>query len=178
MPFGLAAKKVLLVVAPDQFRDEELIEPRKALEAQGASVAVASTQAGPAVGMMGARVNADLAVSDARAADFDAVVVVGGMGSPAHLWEHAPLHSLLREVATAGGVIGAICLSGAVLAKAGLLRGKHATCWSSPEAVAAMNEGGALYEKARVVVDGRIVTADGPPSSREFGEALVRVLSE
>jgi protease I len=127
--------------------------------------------------MMGGRADATLAVSDARAADYDAVAVVGGMGSPAHLWDHAPLHALLREVAVAGGVVGAICLSGAVLARAGLLRGKHATCWPSPEAIAALKEGGAAYEKARVVVDGRVVTADGPPSARDFGEALARVLA-
>ena len=178
MPFPLAAKNILLVVAPSQFRDEEYTSPRRVFEDRGATVRVASTQRGPAMGMLGERVDPDLLVKDARATDWDAVVVVGGSGSPDYLWDHAPLLALLRERADAGRVVAGICLSGAVLARAGVLEGKRATCWPAPEAVAALGEGGASYEKARVVVDGRVVTADGPASAREFGEAVVRVLLE
>ena len=167
-----------VIVAPDPFRDEELAEPRKVFEDQGATVSLASTRPGTASGMLGARVKPDLLVAEAKAADYDAVVVVGGMGSPEHLWDHPSLHELLRQAAADGKVLGAICLSGAVLGKAGVAQGKHVTCWSSPEAIAALKDGGALYEKARVVVDGRVVTADGPTSSREFGEAVARVLQE
>ena len=172
----LTGKKVLLVVAPDQFRDEELIEPRKALEEAGADVTVASTKEGTAKGMLGATVTPTLLVQDANAADWDGVVVVGGMGSPEHLWDCAPLHSLVQDRAAAGKIVGAICLSGAVLGKAGVAKGKKATCWPEPSAIAALEDGGAIYEKAGVIVDGNIVTGDGPPSAPEFGAALVRAL--
>lgn len=173
---SLANRKVLIVVAPDQFRDEEYAEPRKALEAAGAKTVVASTRPGTARGMLGARVEPSILVKDARPADYDGVVVVGGMGSPEFLWDHAPLHALLRDRAAAGKVVAAICLSGAVLGKAGVAKGRRATCWPDDAAIEALRAGGATYEKAGVVVDGRLVTADGPSSARKFGEAVVRAL--
>lgn len=175
---SLCTKKVLFVVAPDQFRDEELAEPKKILEAAGAEITVASTKAGTASGMLGAKVVPDLLVQDAHSADYDAIVVVGGMGSPQHLWNHAPLHALLKEASEAGKVIGTICLSGALLGKAGVAKGKRATCWPDENAVAALMEGGVTYEKGRVIVDGNIVTADGPPSARDFGETLAKALNK
>ena len=174
----LFGKRVLLVIAPEKFRDEEFAEPKRALEAAGARVTVASTRTGTAVGMLGAKVEVKGLVKDARPADFDAVVVVGGAGSPAHLWDHAPLHALLRDRAAAGKVVAAICLSGAVLGKAGVAKGKRATCWPDIAAIDALRAGGANYEKAGVVVDGDLITADGPPSAPEFARALVRALGE
>ena len=176
MSAPLASRKVLFVIAPSRFRDEELLEPKKVLEAAGARTAIASTTHGIAHGMLGATVMPQLLVKDAKAADYDAVVVVGGMGSPEHLWEHRPLHALLQDRAKAGKVVGAICLSGAVVGKAGIAKGKRATCWADPRAVAALEAGGATYEKSGVVVDGNLVTADGPESARRFGEALVKAL--
>ena len=176
MALPLANRRVLFVIAPSQFRDEELMEPKKAVEAAGARTAIASTKTGIATGMLGAKVMPSLTVKDAKAGDYDPVVVVGGMGSPEHLWTHAPLHALLRDRAAAGKVIGAICLSGAVLGKAGVAKGKRATCWPDERAVAALKAGGATYEKADVVTDGNLVTADGPPSAAKFGAALVKAL--
>ena len=173
----LCTKKVLFVVAPDQFRDEELSEPKKVLEAAGAEVTVASTRPGPAKGMLGGHVVPDLLVQDARSEDYDGIVVVGGMGSPEHLWNNTALHALLKQASESGKVIGTICLSGALLGKSGIAKGKRATCWPDENAVAALMEGGVTYEKGRVVVDGDIVTADGPPSARDFGETLVKVLN-
>lgn len=172
---SLSGRKVLLVIAPDQFRDEELVEPKKALEAAGARVSISSTKEGIARGMLGAKVMPHCLVKDAKE-EWDAVVVVGGMGSPKHLWDHRPLHLLLQDRAKAGKVVGAICLSGAVLAKAGVARGKRATCWPDRAAVAALEAGGALYEKSPVVTDGKVVTADGPESAAAFGRALVEAM--
>jgi protease I len=173
---SLAQKKVLLVVAPEQFRDEELLEPKRVLEAAGARTAIASTKEGIVTGMLGAKMRPAFRVKDARAADYDAVVVVGGTGSPQHLWNHAPLHALLRDRAAAGKVVAAICLSGAVLGKAGVVKGKRATCWPDPSAIAALTAGGAIYEKADVVTDGLVVTADGPASATKFGEAIAKAM--
>ncbi len=71
-------KKVLMVIAPDQFRDEEYLEPRRILEVRGCAVTVASTSIEPATGMLGAVVKPDTTIDKVKAADFDAVVFVGG----------------------------------------------------------------------------------------------------
>jgi protease I len=168
----LEGRRVLAVIAPEKFRDEELLDPRAVLEARGAAVVVASTKAGTARGMLGAKVTPETTIEQCRAADFDAVLVVGGMGSPAHLWEHAGLHALLRETVAAGRVASSICLSGAVLAKAGILRGRRATVYETDGSLEALKAGGAVYTASAVEVDGRIVTANGPHAAKDFGRAV------
>jgi protease I len=174
----LAGKSVLMVIAPEQFRDEELLEPRKIFLGEGAAVVVASSRAGQAKGMLGATFQPDMLLSDVDPADYDAVVVVGGMGSPAHLWGNAELHSVLTGMNADEKVISAICLSGAALAKAGVLGGHEATVWPAPEAIAALEAGGARYRKEHVVADGRFITADGPEAAGSFGEAIVVELAK
>jgi len=176
MPAPLHGRKVLFVIAPEQFRDEELFEPKKALEAAGARTSIASTKTAIAIGMLGGKVMPQMSLRDAHAADFDAVVVVGGAGAPRHLWDQAQLHGILRDAAKAGKVVAGICLSGAVLAKAGVLQGKRATCWPDPAALGALEKGGATYEKTGVVADGKCVTADGPTSAKAFGEAVAKAM--
>ena len=177
-PFALADKQVLFVVAPERFRDEEYAAPRKVLEDRGATVKVASTRGGTAVGMLGVTLQPDLLVNDAFGTDWDAVVVVGGAGSPAHLWNDRALLALLKDRSDRRKVVAGICLSAAALARAGVLGGRRATCWPSPEAIAALEQGGATHERAGVVEDGHLITADGPASAGAFGEAVARALLE
>jgi protease I len=173
----LSGKKVLMVIAPEQFRDEELAEPKAVLEKAGAAVTIASSRKGTATGMLGATANPTLLVQDARPRDYDAIVVVGGMGSPEHLWPDPNLHRLLTGVRDQGGVVGGICLSGAALARAGVLKGLEATVYSTPESLDEMKKGGAKYVKRDVVTTGKVVTAEGPHAARKFGEALVAALT-
>jgi protease I len=173
----LAGTKILMVIAPEQFRDEELLEPRAIFSEQGAEVVVASTRPGLSKGMLGASCMPDVLLKDVDSARFDAVVVVGGMGSPTHLWDCAELHELLKQMDKDDKIVSAICLSGAVLAKAGVLRERQATVWPMPESLAALEQGKARYLKLPVVCDGRTVTANGPEAASEFGLAVVRELA-
>lgn len=168
--------KVLLVVAPERFRDEEFLVPRAALAEAGARVAVASTRPGRARGMLGAEVAVDLLVSEANPADYDAVVVVGGFGSPTHLWGHEPLLELVKTMYGEGKVVAGICFSGAVLARAGVLAGKRATVFPAPHAMVELQRGGAHYVEEAVVRDGTVLTASGPEAAQAFAKALVRQL--
>src|SRR5262249_21786629 len=144
----------------------------------GADVIVASTRAGEAKGMLGAKVNVDLIVSNLRAEEYDAAIVVGGMGSPEHLWDDRALHTLLKNMNAQGKVVAAICLSGAVLAKAGILNGKQATVWPMPESLKALKDGKANYVKSPVIQDGRIITADGPEAAHSFALTIIKELSK
>ncbi len=167
------SKRILMVIPPDDFRDEELCVPRDIFKAEGWQVDTVSTKVCSASGMLGATEVITQSVTDIDPLSYDAVVVVGGMGSPAHLWNSTPLHNLLKAVDSNGRVISAICLSGAVLAKAGLLKGKRATVWEMPEAVEALTQNGAEYTGEAVSIDGRIVTANGPDAAEAFGKAVV-----
>ncbi len=175
---ALSGKTVLFVISQENFRDEELAHPREEVTAAGARTAVAAREKAPARGMLGAVADPDLRIRDAKAADYDAVVAVGGRGTPEHLWNDEDLHRLLREAKTAGKVVGGICLSGATLAIAGVLKGVEATCYATEASRKEMRNGGAIFVERPVVVSGRIVTANGPGAARDFGKALVAALSK
>ena len=165
------------MIAPERFRDAELLEPKLALERGGVAVTVASTRPGVAAGMLGARVPVDCTVRRADAADFDALVIAGGAGAPAHLWDCEPLLALVRAFHAAGKPVGAICLAGAVLARAGILRGRRATVHPAARARLELKRAGAVFVEQPVVVDGAIITASGPESAVAFGAALITQLT-
>lgn len=173
----MALTKILMVVAPEQYRDEELDVPSMAFRAQPDwQVVVASTRTGTATGMLGGSMPIDVTLDEASMNDYAAIVVVGGMGSPQYLWENATLHQLLQQAANEEKPIGAICLSGAVLGKAGVLKGRKATVWATDESVAAIRQGGGEYIEEPVVTDGTIVTACGPHAAEEFARRLVQLI--
>jgi len=174
-----AGKKVLLVIAPKDFRDEELLDTRRVLESAGAVVTVASRTTAESRGMFGARAKPDLALDRTRATDYDAVVFVGGSGSKTY-FDDPSAHALAREAAGAGRLVGAICIAPSILARAGLLRGRKATVWDDrgPSGPFAGNlrAGGATFTGEEVVRDGRFVTANGPKAAEKFGRMLVESL--
>jgi protease I len=174
----LAGTRILMVIAPDQFRDEELLEPKQLLTEAGATVQVASTKSAEAKGMLGALVTPDLVLADAKSADYQAVIVVGGMGSPDHLWNEPKLHQIVRDLHKDNKVVAAICLSGAVLANAGVLKGKRATVWPMYESLKALSDGNAQYIEQPVVQDGKLITANGPEAAHQFGETIIAELSK
>lgn len=171
----LDGRRVLLVLAPDGFADAELAEVRRALEARGALVEVAST-APTARGESGNEVAVDVTVAAADPGRYSAVAVLGGRGTPAHLWESGPLHALLRLARAGGAAVGGLALGAPVLARAGLLEGVHATAFGGLlRAKFELTRAGAFYLEGDVVSDRRIVTGAGARDAGPFGEALASV---
>lgn len=138
---------------------------------------VASTRPGTAVGMLGAKVAVDCTVQQVEPASYDALAIAGGAGSPAHLWDSEPVLGLVKEFHRAGKPVAAICLSGAVLARAGVLQGRRATVFPTERAILELKRGGATYVDEPVVEDGNILTASGPEAATAFGAALITHLS-
>jgi protease I len=170
-------KKVLMIIAPRGFRDEEFQEPKIILEKEGFKVVVASTVAGTAEGMFGLNVTPDTTVDKVNPTEFDAVAVVGGSGSPTYLWNNVQVQKIVQALHQKGGLVSAICLSPVVLAKAGLLKGKKATVFRTADSITELKKGGALISDAPVVVDEKIITGKGPEAAREFGRKIVEGLS-
>lgn len=175
-PRPLSGKNVLMVIAPSNFRDEELSLTRDLLEKKGARITVASTTRKAIKGMLGMKVRPDGLLKDSRAADYDAVVFVGGGGARA-LFENTDAHRLARNAWKHGKVLAAICIAPCILAKAGVLKGHNATVFPGRQFVLLLRQGGATYVRGKAVVeDGRLVTANGPNASARFGDAIVRAL--
>lgn len=160
---------VLMVIAPEMFRDEEYEHPREVFERRGATVVVASTQPGPSKGRFGLVAMADIALADAVPEEYDAVVFVGGAGAAVY-FDDPVAKDLAASAYRAGKVVGAICIAPTILAHAGLLEGKRVTSFPSQEDE--LRAAKVLYTGNPVQTDGRIVTANGPESAYGFGEAV------
>ena len=166
-------KKVLMVIASDQFRDEEYQKPRAILEKAGMRVIVASSSLKEATGMLGLKVKADLLLKDAKIEEYAAVVFVGGMGATEY-WDNPVAHALARSSYQAGKPTSAICLAPMTLANAGLLKGKKATIWK--DVVGDFKTKGVVYTGKPVERDGKLLTGSGPDAAEEFGKALAEAL--
>jgi protease I len=169
--------KVLIVIAPEKFRDEELAEPVAALTKAGIGYDIASTRRGTCTGMLGAKVTANLSLEDVDYKAYDGLMIIGGAGAPTHLWDDDMLQPLVRFFSDKMKVVGAICLAPVVLAKAGILKGKKATYSENPVAFREMKAGGAVLVNQPVVTDTRIVTANGPAASKEFAATFIKMLT-
>jgi protease I len=175
----LEGKKIAMIVAFRDFRDAEYFVPKEILEKAGAKVTTVSTKMGTAIGADGGDTQVNLLLEDLNPADFDAVVFIGGPGCLEHL-DNDNSYRVAKETVRQDKVLGAICISPVILAKAGVLQKKKATVWSSPmdkSPVRILKEGGAIYEDEEVVADGKIVTANGPDAAEKFGQALIDALA-
>ena len=169
----LKGKKVLIVIAATDFRDEEYFEPYNRLRQCGATVTVASSVKGQAVSVFGKIVATDRQIAECKAEDYDAVVFIGGPGA-AEFFTNATAHALARAAAEQGKVLAAICIAPVTLANAGVLKGKKSTVFPSFQSQLAAQ--GALVVSEDVIRDGRLLTASGPAVAREFAAALVKML--
>ena len=173
----LNGKTVLIVIPPTQFRDEEFLEPKKILEDEGARVVVASTAVRICRGMQGAAVESTVAIADAKAEDYDALVICGGSSVPSVFWNDKKLQDLAAAMSAAGKIVAAICLSTVVLARAKLLTGRDATVYFLPEAIEELKGAGARYVKEPLLVQNNIILAEGPPEAQRFGHAIRSALA-
>ncbi|AKB78525.1 ThiJ/PfpI family protein [Methanosarcina horonobensis HB-1 = JCM 15518] len=171
-------KKILLVIAQEQFRDEECFIPKKLFEATGAKVTVATESAKTAKGTLGGTIKPDIRISEVRIDDYDAIVISGGPGSRKYLWDNQHLRELVKEADSLKKVVSAICISPVVLARAGILKGKESTVFNSPDTVHELEEHGAVYQNRDVVVSGRVVTGRDPKSAEAFGKAVLKALKK
>jgi protease I len=167
-------KKAVMIIAEQQFKEEELLITKEVLEKAGIEVLVASTTLGLARGGEGKAFQPQLFVKDIIVNDFDAVIFVGGGGATQY-WKDPLAHKIAQDAYNSSKILGAICVAPVILAKAGLLKGKRATVWASDSGQLLV--AGAKYSGANVEKDGNIITAAGPFASREFGEELVKAIN-
>ena len=169
----LKGKRVLIVIAAADFRDEEYFEPYNRLGQCGATVTVASSVKGNAVSVFGKMVATDRQIAECKAENYDAIGCIGGPGA-AEFITNATAHALARAAAEQGKVLAAICIAPVTLANAGVLKGKKATVFPSFKSQLAAQ--GALVVSQDIVQDGKLLTASGPKVAREFASALVKML--
>lgn len=172
--------KVIFIIAKHGFRDEELLEPKKVLEGVH-EVHIASTSPGECVGKLGAKVHAGLSIQQAleHLAEWSAVIFIGGPGVQT-LFGDQVAHELARKAITTHSVqvLAAICWAPILLARAGVLDGKKITGWDDGMGTQhrELKKAGALLQPQHVVIDGKLITGDGPEHAKDFGKAILRIL--
>jgi len=172
-------KRRILIMATDGFEQSELEVPLEKLQEAGADVAVASLDSGTIKGWdkddWGNEVTVDLLIADARAEDFDALVLPGGQINPDLLRVEEKAVALIRDFASVGKPVAAICHAPWLLVEAGLAKGKRMTSYKSIRTDIA-NAGAEVVEE-EVVVDGNIITSRSPDDLPAFCAAIIEALA-
>jgi protease I len=177
-PIGVGSRgTVLLIIAPNDFNDDEYVLPRLAFEGAGYEVVVASKSTDMASGMFGTQVEPDIALADVDIADYEAVVFIGGGGANAY-WDDEQAHRVAQEAVQEAKVLGAICIAPVILARAGVLVDTEATVFDPENMCSELEAGEAVCTGEPVERDGLIVTGFGPEVAEEFALTVIQVVEE
>ena len=165
--------KVLVPLA-EGFEEIEAVAIVDLLRRAGIEVRTASLAGREVTGSHGITVMADAGLDAVDAADYDMIVLPGGMPGTTHLKSDPRVVRLLRQFAESGRYTAAICAAPSVLAHAGLLEGRRAT--SFPGFLNSDSAPGIRLSEDAVVVDGKVATSRGPGTAVPFALALIELL--
>lgn len=171
--------KIAMIIAKEDFRDEELFIPWNLFLLEGFEVKIVSAEKGKAIGEFGGVVDIDLSADKLKVEDYSAIVFIGGEGMAKNM-DNQDFWRIAQEAVKKNLILAAICIAPTVLAKSGVLDGRVATVWSNDrikEPIKILKENGAIYKNLPVVVDGRIITANGSKAARKFAEKIIMALS-
>jgi len=166
------------VLATDGFEQAELTKPVEGLRAEGAEVEVVSPKSGQIQGYnhqeKGDKSSVDRLLSEAKPADYDALVLPGGVINPDALRLVPEAIAFVRGFVQSGKPIAAICHGPWTLIDAGGVRGRRMTSW--PSLKADLTNAGAKWVDEQVVVDGPLITSRKPDDLPAFVAKIVEVL--
>lgn len=175
----LNGKRVAIVVTKG-FEEIELTDPREALDAAGAETVLISPEQGTVKSWTdknwGNDFPVDLPLSEARAGDFDALLLPGGVMSPDKLRMEKDAVQLVRDFATAKKPIASICHGPWLLAEADVVRGRKVT--SYPSLQTDLKNAGANWVDEEVVVDEGMVTSRNPGDLPAFNRKMLEEFAE
>ncbi len=179
MPSTLDGRRVAML-ATNGVEEVEYTEPRAALEKAGARVELVSPQDGEIQAVDGMdksrRYPVDRSIDDARAEDYDALVLPGGVANPDFLRVDPRAVAFVRSFVEAGKPIGAICHGPWTLIEAGAVRGRTVTSW--PSLRTDLTNAGAVWVDEPVRTDNGLVTSRKPDDLPAFCAKLVEEFAE
>lgn len=174
MKQNLQGMKVAILVA-EGFEQVELEQPRHALEEAGAETLIVSPAQGEVQGWHhfdeGDRFSVDVALAQARAADFDALLLPGGVANPDQLRIQPQAVQFVKDFFDAGKPVAVICHGPWTLIEAGVVRGRTITSW--PSLKTDLINAGATWVDQEVVADGGVVSSRKPADIPAFNRKMI-----
>lgn len=168
------------ILATDGFERAELLEPKLALEKAGAATFVVAPSENRIkawnVKEWGVDVPVDIPLKKAKAEDFHALLLPGGVMNPDHLRMNKNAVQFVKNFVDSGKPVAAICHGPWTLVEAGAVRGRTMTSW--PSLKTDLNNAGANWVDQEVVCDGKLVTSRKPDDIPAFDREMVRVFSK
>jgi protease I len=179
MKHELLNKRVALLAA-DGFEQVELTKPKEALEEAGANVSIVSPGANQIQGMhhaeKGDAFDVDIPLENADPAEFDALMIPGGLMNPDTLRSTPKALEFVRAFFRTGKPVAAICHAPWVLIDAGVVRGRRLTSW--PAIQTDVKNAGATWVDEEVVVDNGLVTSRKPDDIPAFNRKMIEEFAE
>ncbi|HTS20320.1 MAG TPA: type 1 glutamine amidotransferase domain-containing protein [Casimicrobiaceae bacterium] len=172
--------QTVAILATHGFEEDELLEPRKALEAAGARTVVIGPEQGKIRGWKAGNwadeVPVDVSLDDARAHDYSALMLPGGVLNPDRLRTDQRAVAFVRSFFEHSKPVAAICHGPIMLIEANVLKGRRVTSWPSLKTDVG-NAGGRWADEA-VVVDRGLVTSRKPADIPAFNERMIEEFVE
>jgi protease I len=175
----LQGKRVAFL-ATDMVEQVELTEPWKAVKEAGATPELVSLEEGEIQGFnhydKADTFKVDRTVEEARADDYDALVIPGGVGNPDTMRTDENAVELVRQFFEQGKPVGVICHGPWMLVEAGVVRGRTVTSW--PSLRTDIRNAGGEWVDEQVVVDDGLVTSRKPDDLPAFNAKIVEEFAE
>jgi protease I len=175
----LNGKRVAILVA-EGFEQAEMVEPRKALRDAGAETQLVSPAKDEVQGWKhfdkAERFQVDVPLEQARAEDFDALLLPGGVANPDQLRMQPKAVEFVRSFADAGKPIAVICHGPWTLIEAGVAEGRTMTSW--PSLRSDLENAGAKWVDQEVVVDRGVVSSRKPDDIPAFNRKMIEEFAE
>lgn len=172
--------KRILILATHGFEQSELEVPRDRLKAAGAEVHVVSPEPGEIKGWdqkdWGRPVKVDKALGEARADDYDAIVLPGGQINPDLLRADKQALALIKAFFDAGKTVAAVCHAPWLLVETGIAKGRRMTSYHSMKTD--VINAGATWEDKEVVTDNGVVTSRNPGDLEAFSKKIIEEVRE
>jgi len=164
-----------LIISADNFEDTELLVPYYRLKEEGIHVDIASIRKGKIKGKHGYEVEVDKILKEVNPDDYDVLILPGGK-APETIRKDSDALKIAKDFFQKNKPVSAVCHGPQTLISAGLLKGRHATCYKS--VAQEMKDAGALYEDKEVVVDGNLVTSRQPSDLPAFLRETIKLLKK
>ena len=169
-------KKILMIIAPKNFRDEEYFIPKDIFLEKHFKITTASLNTSIATGKLGGTANIDIDISEINSKEYDALVLIGGSGAMIYS-KNLILNKKINEFYQQNKLVSAICIAPILLAESGVLKNKNATVWNGDKnQEIILQNNSATYVNQNVVIDKNIITANGPEAAEEFANTIIKYL--